>query len=242
MQPVVALAAPLLVAVICWIYLATGAGMGMDIWAMTTLQFPPPSNLLPPNLSIMKIGWSPQYFATSVFMWWTMMLAMMLPGAMLPIARAKPLKVYPAIQFLAGYAPVWFGFSVGATILQYGFEKAGWLDAMKLWSTSDGFSFTLLIAAALYQFSSVKTVAIQYCRGTPPTDSLQSEGFRHSINCLSATAPMMGLLFVGGVMNIYWMLGLTMIVLVEKTVNNRAAPRIIGGTFSLMALFVLIAE
>lgn len=170
------------------------------------------------------------------------MLAMMLPGIMIPIARAKPLKAYPAIQFLAGYALVWLGFSVGATLLQYGFEQAGWLDGMKLWSTSDCFSFTLLAAAALYQFSPIKTAAIQYCRDSPSTDKIQSEGFRHGLNCVSATAPTMGLLFIGGMMNFYWMLGLTMIVLIEKTVNNRAAPSIIGVAFSLMVLFVVIVE
>ncbi len=242
MQPVFALAAPLLLAALCWAYLVTGAGMGMDIWTMTTLQFPPPSHFSPSNLPPMRLDWSPQFIGTSVFMWWTMMLAMMLPGIMIPIARAKPLKAYRAIQFLAGYALVWLGFSVGATLLQYGFEQAGWLDVMKLRSTNDGFSFALLMAAALYQFSPIKTIAIQYRRDSPSTDKIQSEGFRHGAKCLTATAPMMGLLFVGGVMNVYWMVGLTTIVLVEKTVNNRAASRIIGAAFFLMALFVLIAE
>lgn len=237
MQSVIALAAPLLLAALCWAYLVAGAGRGTSVWAMTTLQFPPPSDLSP-----MTLDWSPQFIGTSVFMWWTMMLAMMLPGIMIPIARAKSMKAYPVIQFLAGYALVWLGFSVGATLLQYGFEQAGWLNGMKLWSASNGFSFALLAAAALYQFLPIKTTAIQYCRNSLPTDKIQSEGFRHGAKCLTATAPMMGLLFVGGVMNVYWMVGLTLIVLIEKTASTQAASQIIGAAFFLIALFVVIAK
>ena len=41
-------------------------------------------------------------------------------------------------------------------------------------------------------------------------------GIRHGVYCLGCCWMMMLLLFYGGIMNIYWIAGLSMLVLVEK--------------------------
>jgi predicted metal-binding membrane protein len=42
-------------------------------------------------------------------------------------------------------------------------------------------------------------------------------GVEHGTYCLGCCWFLMGLLFVGGIMNIYWILGLSVLVLAEKT-------------------------
>jgi len=41
-------------------------------------------------------------------------------------------------------------------------------------------------------------------------------GFVHGLYCLGCCAVLMGLLFVGGVMNLIWIAGLTAVVAIEK--------------------------
>ena len=43
-------------------------------------------------------------------------------------------------------------------------------------------------------------------------------GFRHGLYCLGCCGVLMGLLFVGGVMNLLWIAGLTVFVLAEKAI------------------------
>ena len=76
-QPGLVLAVPM---VLTWAYILAGAGTGMNVWAMTTSQLPPPLDL--PH---MMANWSMSYALAMIGMWWSMMLAMMLPGTMLQI-------------------------------------------------------------------------------------------------------------------------------------------------------------
>ena len=43
-------------------------------------------------------------------------------------------------------------------------------------------------------------------------------GLQHGSYCMACCWFLMGLLFVGGVMNLYWIAGLTLFVLLEKTI------------------------
>ena len=84
-----ALAIPLLIVAFCWAYVLAGAGTDMNIWAMTTSKFPPPMNF--PKLSLV---WSWEYAAVMLGMWWTMMVAMMLPGAIIRLNKQSLRSVW----------------------------------------------------------------------------------------------------------------------------------------------------
>ena len=98
---VVAVALAAIVA-LSWVYLLTGAGTGMDPFAMTA-WFPPA------QARSASLGWTPLYAALMVLMWWVMMIAMMLPSAapfVLIHARVAARAGQPAVStavFLAGY-------------------------------------------------------------------------------------------------------------------------------------------
>ena len=91
------------------------------------------------------------------------------------------------------------------------------------------FSGTLLIAAGIYQFTPLKNACLEKCR--TPIDFLSSNnrkgakgsfimGAHHGLFCLGCCWALMALLFVGGVMNLFWIIGLALYVAIEKLFKN----------------------
>ncbi|MFQ5971742.1 MAG: DUF2182 domain-containing protein, partial [Alphaproteobacteria bacterium] len=172
--------------------------------------------------------------ALMFFMWWIMMIAMMLPGAAPMILlyalvnrrqRRRGAPFVPTGVFALGYVLAWAAFSVGAAGLQWGLERTGLLSSMMA-STSVAFGGMLLIGAGIYQLSPLKQACLRHCRA--PVDFLSRRwrkgrlgalgmGIEHGAFCLGCCWVLMGLLFLGGVMNLYWIIGLAVFVLLEKT-------------------------
>jgi len=222
-----ALAIPLLIVAFCWAYVLAGAGTGMNIWAMTTSKFPPPMNF--PKLSLV---WSWEYAAVMLGMWWTMMVAMMLPGAIIRLNKQSLRSVWEGLEFVAGYCGVWLVFSLAAVFMQFTAEKFGYLHPMKMWSVSVEFSLVTLIAAGIYQFSPLKQAALQHCNSASLFD-----GFHYGRHCVLASLPLMLLLFVGGAMNIFWIVGLSAVVIIEKSLANpQLFNSAVGAALLLLAV------
>lgn len=180
--------------------------------------------------------WSLEYAGIMVSMWWAMMIAMMVPSAApmillyAAVARRQREKgtdaLLPTGIFAWGYVAVWGFFSVTAAALQWGFEAAGILSPM-MNSTSLLFGAAILVAAGLYQLTPPKQACLRHCRG--PLQFLMGHwrpgrwgafrmGAEHGAYCLGCCWALMALLFFGGVMNLYWIAGLAVIVLLEKTI------------------------
>ena len=221
-----------LISLLAWGYLLGGAGTGMSLKAMSTWQFPPKAATL-----FGPAQWSASYALVMIVMWFVMMVAMMLPSAapmiMIyarvwrqaerngQIGRGSP----PAAAFIAGYLLCWLGFSGLATLLQFALEKTGFVDGMWMWSRSRYLTAGLLIAAGLYQLSPLKQSCLSHCRS--PAAYLAGKwragpggafrlGLEHGAYCLGCCWVLMLLLFAGGVMNLVWIAGLTILVLLEK--------------------------
>ena len=181
--------------------------------------------------------WDLGYAGIMVSMWWVMMIAMMVPSAAPMIllyaafARRQREKgsdvLLPTGFFAWGYVAVWGLFSVIAAALQWGFEAAGILSPMEMSSTSLLFAAAILVAAGAYQLTPAKQACLRHCRG--PIQFLMGRwrpgrlgafrmGAKHGAYCLGCCWALMTLLFFGGVMNLYWIAGLAVIVLLEKTV------------------------
>ena len=166
-------------------------------------------------------------------MWVVMMIGMMLPSATptlllyAGVIRKSPesdrarAHVY---VFAAGYLLVWIGFSLAATLLQL--LLAHWsLITRMMEARSRVFGGALLIAAGLYQFTPFKRTCLQSCRSPAAfiTEHMKpglAGGFRlgaaQGLYCLGCCWALMLLLFVGGVMNLWWIAALTLFVLLEK--------------------------
>jgi predicted metal-binding membrane protein len=179
--------------------------------------------------------WTPGYALLMFVMWWVMMIAMMLPSAspmILLFARinrnqaARGAPFVPTSVFAAGYLVTWGAFSGLAAGAQWGFERAGLLSTMMV-STSALFGGVILLVAGVYQLTPLKHACLRHCRSPlqfimhhwrQGTMGAFRMGIEHGAFCLACCWFLMALLFVGGVMNLYWIIGLAVLVLLEKTV------------------------
>ncbi len=199
--------------VVAWAYLLNGAGMSMSMDTPVT--------------------WSVSYFLIVLVMWWVMMAAMMLPSAAPTILLFAALNrklnerghaAVPASVFASAYLFVWGGFSVLATLLQMKLDQAALLDPMMA-SASVALGGVLLLAAGVYQLTPLKYACLRHCRS--PIHFLSHRwkkgargaflmGLEHGSFCLGCCWVMMGLLFYAGVMNLAWIAGIALYVLLEK--------------------------
>jgi predicted metal-binding membrane protein len=216
-----------LVVALAWAYLfylawdmqqrmsAEAMGAGMD---MAMSQFRP---------------WDLVAFITTFIMWAVMMVAMMAPTAapmILTFAtvnrrrqeREQPFA--PTGIFLSGYLVVWFGFSVVATMMQWGLHRAALMTPM-MGSVTPFLGGAVLLAAGVYQWTPLKSACLKQCR--TPLGFIMTEwrdgpkgaltmGVRHGVFCLGCCWFLMGLLFVAGLMNLLWIAIVAAYILVEK--------------------------
>jgi len=192
--------------------------------------------------------WTLGYGVLNLLMWWVMMIAMMTPSAapmLLLYAGIKRLGpdrdrvVWLSLVFLGGYLLAWGGFSVIATTLQWRLETQGLSDGAMMPLNSRLLAAILLLLAGGYQFSGVKDSCLAHCRapGQFLADHNQPGGLgalrlglRHGSYCLGCCWALMALLFVGGIMNLYWIAGLALYVLAEKMLPNlRYFSQLTGG-------------
>ena len=199
-----------------WAWILGGAGTGMSVWAMTTWAFPPG-----PEGMAMPADWNLQYAMLMLLMWATMMWAMMLPGVLLSFASQRKLR-HLSSQFMVTYLAGWLLFSVLATGLQFAFETLGWLDGMLMWSVNSSLSYSLLAVVAGFQI----LLLFRILRSSSTTGKTgEVSATRYASNCLTSTGPVMLLLFVGGVMNIVWIIGLSAWAALQKlNLNPVVAP------------------
>ena len=224
----------------CWVFFFAGAGTGMSVRMMSLPGLPAMGG--PSGTVDVPSGAGA---VSTAFMWWTMMIAMMMPGTVRRLAARPGGNGSPSARvlgFSASYAAIWLGFSVAATVAQFLLAEAGLLHGMLLWSTSPWFSAALLGFAGAYQFTGLKTRCLTNCHAVPSGASPLRDGAVYGLNCLVSSVPLMLLLYVGGVMNAYWVVLLTVIVTVEKTLRNpKPFSAAVGAAGLLAAVMVLIA-
>jgi predicted metal-binding membrane protein len=207
----------LAVTLLSWSYLLAGAGTMQEMGGMSM-----PMSTWP---------WSTTHAWLMLVMWLVMMVAMMLPSAApvillySTICRASPSARRSAPGFFTlGYLAVWSCFSIAALLAQFLLEWSSLLSPM-MESASVTLSGVLLIAAGIYQFTPLKRNCLALCRS--PLEFLMSRwrpgrrgafmmGARHGLYCLACCWSVMLLLFVGGLMNLLWIIGIAVFVLLEK--------------------------
>lgn len=183
-------------------------------------------------------------------MWSVMMAAMMLPAAA-PIAllhhRVSAHNVKQGVKapstslLIVGYVLVWIVFSGLATAAQIALSVSWQMTAAMALSNSR-WAGGVLIVAGLYQFTAFKQQCLAFCSSPfvflnhhyhPGAWGAMRMGMLHGLYCLSCCWAAMTLLFVGGVMNLLWVAGLSAFVLIEKLLPF---GRFIGLGFGALAL------
>jgi predicted metal-binding membrane protein len=182
---------------------------------------------------MMTDSWDGPHLLLLFAMWVVMMAGMMLPtAAPALLLYAGVIRKSPdgertaahAYAFAGGYLLVWTAFSLIATVLQRLLAKWLLLSPM-MESQNRFFGAGLLVVAGLYQLTPYKTSCLNACRS--PAEFLTRHwrsgvggglwlGTANGLYCLGCCWALMMLLFVGGVMNLWWISALTVFVLLEK--------------------------
>lgn len=169
--------------------------------------------------------------ASFLSFWTVMMAAMMLPtlaliltphlAAMRLRTRGWRLAVRVGAVVL-GYLLVWAAF--GLPIYGLALMEAVLIRLAPSLALEGG--ALVLVAAGLYQLTPLQAACLASCRGPlcrrqfslPLPVSLQGvgTGVAHGLDCLGACGGLMLLLVIVGLMNLAWMLVITLIVLLEK--------------------------
>lgn len=206
----------------------------------------------------MMQSWSLVDFISMFLMWTVMMVAMMTPTAapmILAFAninrkqRERERPYVASAVFLSGYLLVWTGFSVLATLAQWGLHEAALLSPMMV-STSPKLGGALLLAAGIFQWTPLKRVCLTHCRS--PMAFFMADwrkgrrgalvmGLKHGAYCTGCCWFLMALLFVAGVMNLLWCAVITAIVLIEKIApGGDLFGRIAGVALCIAGIVMLV--
>ena len=210
--------------ILAWAYLLLGAGIELETMDMGGGRM----------MAIMP-EWTLAYGLVVFLMWAVMMAAMMLPSAapvtllIASIARKRrEAGAAPGLStapFVVGYLAVWFAVAAAATVLQWQLDAAGLMsETMALGNTL--VAGGVLVIAGIYQWTPLKHACLRHCRS--PLEFILHHwrdgapgafvsGARHGAVCLGCCWMLMALLFVGGIMNLAWVAGIALIVLIEKT-------------------------
>ena len=162
-----------------------------------------------------------------IIMWWVMMAAMMLPSAapaILLYANVRTMRgsdspIAASWVFLSGYLALWLLFSIAAAIAQR------LLTGPSMALDSRPGEAAVLIAAGLYQLSPLKGACLRQCRAPaqfisrhwrPGWSGALRLGLLHGAYCVGCCWLLMALLFVGGVMNLLYVVAIALLVAIEK--------------------------
>jgi predicted metal-binding membrane protein len=187
---------------------------------------------------------------------------------MIPAGRALMILIYARVGrqaanegkpfagsawFAGGYLLAWTAFSLVATSAQWALERAALLTPL-MESASNRLGAAVLILAGVYQWAPLKDACLSHCRSPllfiqqhggfrrEPLGAL-ALGFRHGIYCIGCCWALMALLFVGGVMNLFWIATLAILVLFEKVVPfGRVVARAAGLAFIAGGVWLMLQQ
>ncbi len=178
-------------------------------------------------------GWSVGIAVSTSAMWILMMLAMMLPS-MAPVMSvyaglaAKEhrgwLLALRILSFFMGYFALWAVVSVVLAFVQLGLRGSVYFSEGGTQATPF-MAGLLLIAAGFYQMTAIKDLCLNHCRS--PMAFLLAHwreglggafpmGLRHGLYCVGCCIAIMGLMFVLGAMNPWWMAVIAAYFVAEK--------------------------
>tara|TARA_B100001057_G_scaffold138427_1_gene138096 strand:+ start:1159 stop:1995 length:837 start_codon:yes stop_codon:yes gene_type:complete len=190
--------------------------------------------------------WGTNDFIVMFIMWTVMMFAMMLPSTFIFLNIFRMMRSNmqtvksPFLEMTVitiTYFIIWIIFSILACTLQYYLHNNGVVDMMGALQNKI-IAGIFLISAGIFQFSNLKNVCLEKCRN--PLSFLMGQpikgyaniaylGLQHGLFCLGCCWVLMLLLFVNGVMNLLWVVAITVIVIAEKMLPfEKLSSRFLG--------------
>jgi len=194
-----------------------------------------------------------------LFMMWAVMMVAMMTPSILPMLmlyttlnsrkKTQGQESISPMVLLSGYLSSWVLFSLFITLPQYFLHTNGLLNMM-MEPMHIYLAAFVLIMAGIYQFTPYKDACLNVCQS--PLSFLTNNwqdgklgafiiGYKHGFYCVGCCWALMLTLFALGVMNILWVIVLTIFVLFEKLSYNYplAYRRVVG--FFLITWGLLLA-
>jgi predicted metal-binding membrane protein len=116
-------------------------------------------------------------------------------------------------------------------------------------TSSNFFAGSILIYAGAYQLSPLKRTCLKHCQSPlgflshhwkPGLWGALRMGLHHGVYCLGCCVGLMAILFFGGIMNLYWIVGLAVLVILEKLLPfGRKIPYVTGPALIIWGLAFL---
>lgn len=250
-----------LLALALTLYLVKSMAGGMDMpggWRMSMMWMPMP-------------GQGPLgSLAMFLPMWAAMMTAMMLPSLAPKLLlfhrslvwRRAPLAALSTLGIALGYFTVWTAYGMGAWVL--GYAWAGLAMGSPAFSRAVPFLVGLaLMLAGAYQLIPWKGEGLNRCRallvygppkrrkkGEPEVKLMRwsgfglsyKEGLRQGLNCVLCCFGTMLAMVVLGAMNLYVMVGITLVIALEKLLPNPRPFVTATGLAAFMTGVVLMVK
>jgi predicted metal-binding membrane protein len=219
------------IAGLAWAYLF---GLSQDVSSMDDM----------PGMAMRS---EPASFSLTATMWAVMMVGMMLPSA------TPMILLFTMVQRKQGKQPVLTtgGFAVAAAGLQIELGEMALLSpSPSLTLVSKRLAGMAFLLAAVYEFSPLKNRCLTQC--SSPIGFIMSHwrpgvagafrmGACHGVFCVGCCWALMLLLFSAGVMNLLWVAGLAVLVLVQKILPyGRVTTTATGTAMAVIGAAVLI--
>ncbi len=192
----------------------------------------------------------------TVAMWIAMSVIMMLPSSLPMVAAfgrvtrqldSEHSRAALIALFVLMYCVVWGLFGATAGAAEWTMSGVHLIHHGQL--QSEMLIGGLLIVCGIYQFSAIKTLCLSRCR-SPLSFLLENYrsgyrgamrlGLRHGLFCLGCCWALMLLAWVGGAMNLLWMLAITVAVSAEKVLGAGRVVKTLSGTALLTCGFAEI--
>jgi predicted metal-binding membrane protein len=191
----------------------------------------------------------------AAIMWQVMMTGMMMPVVApwlrVAVRFTEPHSGYARVRqsviFLCGYFVIWSTYSLIAAVVQVALRDADFLSEGGV--VHQSLASGVLIASGLFQFSSTKRACLRHCRnpmtyflarwrnGSP---SLFRIGLSHGAYCVACCWALMATAFALGVMNVAWMLVVTVAACAEQIFRGGERMAVFVG-LGLIALGLQLA-
>ena len=174
--------------------------------------------------------------------WVTMTAAMMLPSTVLAAPHvARLARGAPTLLFAVGYLAVWTGYG----LLAYGvFRLLTSLDLDWLsWSQGGPYAVgAVVVGAGLYELTPLKGRSLRNCRGAPHGGNPFRSGLAHGLDCVGCSGALMAVLFVLGVMSLFWMALVAAAIFAEKVLPRGPwLPPVFAVALVALGIWVAVA-
>jgi len=205
--------------------------------------------------------WSAAHFAFMFAMWVVMMIGMMTPSVAPMVliyagisrqSSARGAAFAHAGWFASGYLLAWIAFSAVATLAQWWLESRALITPMMA-GASRVAGGAILVTVGVCQLLPAKQACLAQCSAplafvqrhggfAPSAHGSVRLGLLHGLYCIGCCWSLMTLLFAFGVMNLVWIAGLMVFVLLEKLVPGQRTFSRIAGVAAIAAGILMLVR